>query len=104
MLQATKAYQEESDIIGRFLTEKAEININARAPAKEFYDAYKAWCEESGERWETLSKFGAKMTERGFEKKPSDGIKYLGIKLKPPGTPPPTPAPPEPGTEDEVPF
>lgn len=82
VLAATEAYQQEMDVIGRFITERCTVSLNARVYAKALYDAYKAWCDDSGERWETQTTFGKKMTERGYEKKTSHTIVYQGLELK----------------------
>lgn len=81
VLSATKEWQDESDVIGRFLAERCVILQQAQVRAQPLWDAYKAWCEAHGETWDKQTAFGIKLTERGFQKKISNGIVYLGIGL-----------------------
>jgi len=84
VIAATAGYQKEMDIIGRFLEEKCQVERNEKLQAKELYDAYKAWCEDNGERWDTQTTFGKKMGERGIEKKPGHVVMYQDITWKKP--------------------
>lgn len=82
VLNATAEWQQESDVIGRFIADRCVILKQAQVRAGTLWDAYKTWCEANGETWEKLTAFGFKITERGFEKKQSNGISYLGIGLR----------------------
>jgi putative DNA primase/helicase len=80
--EATKSYREEMDILGGFLEEKCVINKLVEAKAKDLYQAYLEWCEETGEKALTQRKVGMALTERGFQKeKTRSGIVYTGIGL-----------------------
>ena len=89
VLSATKQWQEESDVIGRFIAEKCEEDTRPSPPPTPIYQvrgaplyaAYKAWCESAGERWDNLNKFGGKMAERGYEKILNNGVIYKGLRL-----------------------
>ena len=76
---ATEEYRAEMDVLAAFLAEKCVVAKSAWCPATPLYQAYKAWCEESGETPETQRRFGARLTERGFEnfKIPSGAWKAL---------------------------
>jgi putative DNA primase/helicase len=100
VVAATEGYQKEMDIIGRFLEEKCQVELNEKLQAKELYDAYKAWCDENGERWDTQTTFGKKMVERGIEKKPGHVVMYQDITWK---KPPEKPAE-APSEDADVPF
>jgi putative DNA primase/helicase len=82
VLNATKEWQDESDVIGRFLAERCVMLRQAQVRAQPLWDAYKAWCETNGETWEKQTAFGIKLGERGFEKKQSHGIVYMGLGLR----------------------
>lgn len=82
VLNATKEWQDESDVIGRFLDERCVILQQAQVRAQPLWDAYKAWCEAHGETWEKQTAFGIKLAERGFQKKTSNGVVYLGLGLR----------------------
>lgn len=81
--QATRSYRSEMDVLGTFLEECTVRNVNASAQATKLYEAYREWCDRTGERRETQTKFGMAMRERGFEKKSkADGVHYIGIGLR----------------------
>jgi putative DNA primase/helicase len=82
VLTATKAWQDESDVLGRFLAERCVILRQAQVRAQPLWDAYKTWCETNGETWEKQTAFGIKLGERGFDKKQSHGIVYMGLGLR----------------------
>ena len=64
---ATEEYRAEMDVLAAFFAEKCVVHPAAWCAATPLYNAYKAWCEESGETPETQRRFGARLTERGFE-------------------------------------
>ena len=72
VIKATNGYREESDIVGRFLGECTVHGNGCKVKAKELYEAYKKWCEDSGEYAINQKNFGMKLTEKGYEKKRSN--------------------------------
>ncbi len=64
---ATKEYREEMDTLGDFFEARCVLDPNATAPASALYKQYEMWCDDTGERQETQTAFGARLTERGFE-------------------------------------
>jgi putative DNA primase/helicase len=80
---ATEAYREEMDILGAFLDERCARAPNITVRAKVIYDAYRQWCDESGQRAYSLKRFGIAMGERGITKgEDRAGIFYQGIGLR----------------------
>lgn len=78
--EATKEYREESDLVGRFLSECTVRKEGAKVKAGELYEAFAAWCGGKAEISQTS--FGLKMKEKGFIKKPLLGYPhYQGIGL-----------------------
>lgn len=67
--EATSAYRQEMDLVGRYLEDCCVVRPSARATAKELYAAYQAWSAEVGEGDRPLSQkaFGQRLAERGFE-------------------------------------
>jgi hypothetical protein len=53
-----------------------------RVRMQPLYDAYKHWCEASGEHAMTLMAFGLRLDEHGYAKQESHGIWRLGIGLR----------------------
>lgn len=80
--KATDEYREAEDILGGFISEHCILGVNEKAQAGELYACYKRWAEASGHQVRSLTDFGKAITERGFEKKRSEGIKYLGLRLR----------------------
>ena len=74
------------DIIGPWVSECCVLQVNARESASKLYESYTAWCVKNGERAMSQRMFGARLTERGFERRKgmlgSGGlIGYWGIGL-----------------------
>lgn len=80
---ATKAYREESDIIGPFIAERCVLDATVTALSGDLYRAYVNWCEENRERPLTQRTFGARLSERGLDSRKTTGGKrgWAGIGL-----------------------
>jgi hypothetical protein len=79
---ATQAYQEEMDVLAAWLADCCVIKKLAEAPAADLYRSYVQWREQNGERPETQTSFGLRLTERGFERvKRRNGWVWYGIGL-----------------------
>ncbi len=82
---ATDEYQQESDPLAGFVSDRCVVAAGAVTGASSLYKEYRAWAEEQGLRpWEVLSstRFGRRMGER-FDKRHSDrGNIYAGIGLR----------------------
>lgn len=84
---ATAAYRDDSDELGRFLSETCLVGEDApdrplRVGAKLLHDTYLAWCEMAGGASWSNKGFKKAMRDKGFEQKASDGIKWIGIALR----------------------
>jgi putative DNA primase/helicase len=80
---ATKAYREESDILGSFLEECCEIGGGLEVSATELYTAYRRWAHDNGQFELSHTAFGRQIEERGFDAR-KNGIKYRrGLRLIP---------------------
>lgn len=82
--QATSEYKSEMDVLAGFLEECCETEIREmEVKASRLYEKYKQWCERTGEKAETQTNFGLRLSERGFQRKRRmDGYWYLGIGVK----------------------
>lgn len=83
---ATRAYRDASDDLGRFLQDcclVGENGLTCRVKAAEIYEFYKAWAEAAGGSQWTLKGFNAAMTDKGFEKKQSNGMWWLKVQIRP---------------------
>ncbi|UTT53751.1 DNA primase family protein [Microbacterium maritypicum] len=58
VVAATKAYREESDLMGAFLDEVCEVSPDEQCSKSEMYAAYTDWCREGGLKPVTKIAFG----------------------------------------------
>ncbi|MGC8782942.1 MAG: phage/plasmid primase, P4 family [Armatimonadota bacterium] len=88
VVEATRAYRSEQDVLEGFLSECCEFDPRATTPTQELYEAYRAWALEQGENEAELlneKAFGRRLTKRGIATARSgDGKQRLrrGIRLK----------------------
>jgi putative DNA primase/helicase len=73
---ATNDYRNEMDEIGIFLTECCILNPNVKTNPTNLYEAYKKWCEDTGETVLKQRDFGVRLTERGLISKQSSGKRF----------------------------
>ncbi len=76
VLVATKNYREEMDVLGDFLAATCIKKAGAETRARDLYQAYRSWCERTGEEPLNQRNFGMRLTERGFRRRKSGGA-YL---------------------------
>jgi putative DNA primase/helicase len=83
--KATGEYRAEMDVLGAFLRECCNTASEYTESAKDLYDAYKLWCEETGERYETQRRFVSQLNDRDrFERKrsgPNGTYQWHGLQL-----------------------
>lgn len=81
VIEATAKYREQSDQLGRFISECCVVEDGATAPSAPLLALFNAWCKATGAaEWQAVG-FSRAMEDRGFEKKTSNGVKWLGIKM-----------------------
>jgi phage/plasmid-associated DNA primase len=64
-----------------FLFDCCEVGRDQRAYASDLYKAYKLWCDDTGEQRETQTKFGRRLTEKGYENGGKGGARGAAIRL-----------------------
>ena len=57
--EASQAYREESDVIGRFFDDCCILESSHQTQASVLYQAFRSWCERNGEKGYAANKFGA---------------------------------------------
>ncbi|MFE2815331.1 phage/plasmid primase, P4 family [Streptomyces nigra] len=81
----TEQYREESDLLGRFLTERTIANPHGYIRSAELFTAWSDWCHKNGIKTEEIGNavsFATSMKSRGFEKKSRNiGAVWLGLML-----------------------
>jgi putative DNA primase/helicase len=79
---ATDAYRHEYDLIAMFIDDMCQCRPLCRIRASDLYAAFKTWCEPLGESPVSMRAFGETIQQRGYEKKASNGVWYLGIGMR----------------------
>lgn len=85
VLVATSEYQQEEDIVRRFVTDRCVTDHpDLESRASTLYAAYCDWMEKTGEGHPvTQNSFGRRLAELGYERFRSNGPCYRGIALNP---------------------
>lgn len=78
---ATRQYRDDSDPLGRFLSQCCIIDTAGKAPSKELYETFLAWGKDAGAADWTVQGFAAAMRDKGFRDKHSNGTKWLGVTI-----------------------
>lgn len=79
--QATEAYRDQSDPIARFLRLCTEVDASSRVQSSKLHEVFVAWAKAAGEREWSNKGFSNAMSDKGYQKKASDGMQWLGLKL-----------------------
>ncbi|WP_447727262.1 phage/plasmid primase, P4 family [Sphingomonas koreensis] len=82
--EATAQYREDSDPLARFLTMCVEVTGDFqkdRVQSSKLHEVFVGWCKVAGEREWSQKGFTKAMLDKGFKKKPSDGMQWLGMRL-----------------------
>lgn len=80
---ATEGYRKEMDVLGPFIEDCCILAENVSAGSGDLYKAYKAWCEENGEKPLGSRGFGNRLTDRGVDRARDRSRRfYIGIGLK----------------------
>jgi P4 family phage/plasmid primase-like protien len=79
VVAATAEYREEMDTLSQFIEECCEVGDALKVNAGALYEAYKDWCNKSGEYVTSQRVFGERLTERGFA--PDKGTGGTRIRL-----------------------
>lgn len=78
----TLKYQQDSDVLARFLTERTMPTQTGTEMARDLFTAWSNWCRETREEPGTEKAFAESMEARGFPKKKTKmGMSYRGLML-----------------------
>lgn len=78
--QATAAYREDSDPLGRFLTTCLIASPGSREQSRVLFSLYEAWCKSSGEKAWSARGLSLAMKERGYVSKQSNVMWWIDVK------------------------
>ena len=80
---ATAKYREENDWLNHFLTECCEIDTTYTTRSGEVYQAYRTYCNETGEFFRSTAEFYAALEVSGFSRKRTSSANLItGLRLK----------------------
>lgn len=82
---ATRAYRDDSDDIGRFLSALCEVSNDptVRCGGGELHKLYIAWAEAAGGATMHIKGFRNAMSDKGFRTITSNGVKWVGVRIRP---------------------
>jgi len=79
---ATADYRSEMDVLAAFIEDRCVVHPNAKVGSTPLYNAYRDWCDGSGEDRMKQTKFSLRLKERGFRKKKVQTVTWYGIGLR----------------------
>jgi putative DNA primase/helicase len=83
VVTATIEYREESDLVGRFLSERCVSEKGQSVSGNVLYNAYVQFCQQQGEKSLANNLFAAQIAKRRIEKKRTrGGFVYSGLGLQ----------------------
>lgn len=81
VLDMTREYRREMDVISGFIDDRCEVGEGFSAKSSELYAAYSAWCEANTEFKMSNTKFSVEMEKRFSKVARMNGKYFLGLKL-----------------------
>lgn len=82
VLDATKEYKQDVDILGQFIEARCVLGPNHKIDFKRLFEAYGAWCDDEKLKTMNRTAFGIALKERDMaKKKTTNAIMILGIDL-----------------------
>ncbi|MEI8574556.1 toprim domain-containing protein [Methylomonas sp. WH-1] len=81
--QATGDYQDEQDLVGRWLAECCRQSPSFETSSTDIYSNYKQWCFDNGLKPASNISLGRRLGERGFNSRRSSGLTlWAGLAVK----------------------
>jgi putative DNA primase/helicase len=81
--RATAEYRSESDVVGRFLTDRCIVGDGLRESVKALDEAFEHWAAANGEYRLSWRKVGSELKRKRFVSYSNNGTWYRGIMLRP---------------------
>jgi len=81
IVDATRAYRQEADVIGSFIIECTAAQDGFRLPVKELYAAYSLWAKDNGYRQMNSKNFIAELRRRFDVRRGGVGYMVVGLML-----------------------
>lgn len=77
----TIEYRESQDVIGQWIDERCERDLEGRELASQLYADYREWAIKLGEYPVSHKKFSMTLTDKGFKKVKNSVIIFIGLNL-----------------------
>lgn len=77
----TKRYRTENDPLARFLRLCTEPEVGAQVRSSKLYELFQAWCKVADETEWKQKGFSRAMLAKGYQKKQSDGMHWMGMRM-----------------------
>jgi P4 family phage/plasmid primase-like protien len=77
IMKSTNEYKVEQDLIGTWVDECCERNVNHESNSTDLYKSYQTWCLDSGLRVASKVAFSRRLAERGFTTRRSNGKTWI---------------------------
>ena len=81
VLDMTRDYRREMDVISGFIDDRCEVGEGFCAKSSELYSAYSAWCEVNTEYKMSNTKFSVELEKRFQKVSRRDGKFFIGVKV-----------------------
>jgi putative DNA primase/helicase len=82
VVQATQDYHDEMDLIGRWIAEQCIQAPSVRVQVSFAFNDYVKWAESQGAHPMSMMSFSRKLEDRGYEKRKSGNMHFVGLGLK----------------------
>lgn len=81
--QEVASYRKDSDLLGEFLEDRCQAELNARIEQATLYANYEHWCQANGIRSISKASFTRRLAERSHIEAKSNGKRfYVGLRLR----------------------
>jgi P4 family phage/plasmid primase-like protien len=77
IMKSTNEYKVEQDLIGSWVDECCERDVNRESNSTDLYKSYQTWCVDSGLRVASKVAFSRRLAERGFTTRRSNGKTWM---------------------------
>lgn len=81
--ETTEQYFSDQDLVAQWIEECCEVGPGKGAAAKVLFTSWSDYMQANGEAPGTSTSFGIMLNQRGYERKKSGAIRYIGIQPKP---------------------
>ena len=83
MRQAVAVYREDNDWLSNFITTCCDVGKELEQPSGKFYEAYRSYCNLTGEQFRDSATFYGALDQAGFQRVRHTAGRFIkGLQLK----------------------